>query len=143
MADKPGSRKYTIMKFDKQGGISTVYDNYAFFHSREYENIEDVKMRDKTDSSQDFNSYVKLRVEGRKPIYLKYHSWCNKGQTVMLSYKNLCRLGAVGCESKKIEATVTKSCWFVYYWMHNDSGIKMPFRISVIGLVVTLVSLFF
>ena len=128
------------MKFDKQGGISTIYDNYAFIHSREYENIEDVKMRDKTDSTQDLDSYLKLRVDGRKPIYLKYHSWHNQSNTVMLSYKNLCRLGAVGCEKDENTVFVSKSCWFLYYWKHNDSGVKMPFRISVIGLVATFVS---
>ena len=112
MADKPGLRKYIIMKFDKQGGISTIYDNYAFIHSREYENIEDVKMRDKTDSTQDLDSYVKLRVDGRKPIYLKYHSWHNQRHTVMLLYKNLCRLGAVGCKQAANTVSVSNRVGF-------------------------------
>ena len=132
--------EYTIKKFDKQGGISTDYDNYAFFHSFEYETINEEKMRDITDGDKDLICYVKLQVDGRKPIYLKYHSWHNQSKTVMLSYKNLCRLGAVGCEQDEKTAFVSKSCWFLYYWMHNDSGVKLPFRISVIGLAATFVS---
>ena len=63
--------EYTIKKFDKQGDISTDYDNYAFFHSFEYETINEEKMRDITDGDKDLNCYVKLQVEDRKPIYLK------------------------------------------------------------------------
>lgn len=142
MAKKSKSQPYTVEKFDKEGGISTDYDNYAFFHSYEYARIEDVKMRDKSDSDPDLDCYVKLEVEGREPIYLKYHSWNNRKGTVMLSYKNLCRLNAVDCEkpNNTINAKVSKSCWFLYYWMHNDAGIKMPFRISVIGLAATFIS---
>ena len=98
----------TIKKFDKQGGISTDYDNYAFFHSFEYENINEEKMREIKDGDKDLNSYVKLQVKGRKPIYLKYHSWHNKSKTVMLSYKNLCRLGAVRCEQEANKVFVSK-----------------------------------
>ena len=134
------TNKYTIKKFDKQGGISTDYDNYAFFHSFEYKIINEETMRDITDGDKDLNCYVKLQVEGRKPIYLKYHSWHNQRHTVMLSYKNLCRLGAVGCEQEANTVSVSKSFWFFYYWMLNDSGVKMPFRISVIGLAATFVS---
>lgn len=140
MDKKSKSQPYTVEKFDKEGGISTDYDNYAFFHSYEYARIEDVKMRDKSDSDPDLDCYVKLEVEGRKPIYLKYHSWNNSGETVMLSYKNLCRLDAVDCKKQIKKVLVSKSCWFLYYWMHNDAGIKMPFRISVIGLAATFIS---
>ena len=97
-------------------------------------------MREIKDGDIDLNSYVKLQVKGRKPIYLKYHIWHNQSKTVMLSYKNLCRLGAVRCEQEANKVFVIKSCWFLYYWKHNDSGVKMPFRISVIGLVATFVS---
>lgn len=134
------TNKYTIKKFDKQGGISTDYDNYAFFHPFEYKTINEETMRNITDGNNDLICYVKLQVDGRKPIYLKYHSWHNQSKTVMLSYKNLCRLGAVGCEKDENTVFVSKSCWFLYYWMHNDSGVKMPFRISVIGLAATFVS---
>ena len=115
MAKKSKWHIYTIENFNKQGGISTEYDNYAFFHSREYETIEDVKMRDKSDSDLDFDCYVKLEVKGRKPIYLKYHSWNNKKSTVMLSYKNLCRLDAVDCKKQIKKVLVLKSATIIQY----------------------------
>ena len=132
---------YSVQAFDSERGISTEYDNYAFFHSSQYKEIENEQMNQREDNENDFFSYVKLQVKGRKPIYLKYHSWHVCKRHVMLSYKNRCLLG-MGKPNSLRKVLVTKTCWFKYYWYNNDSGVKCPFRISVVGLAITVISTF-
>ena len=131
--------EYQVQVFDKEGCISTECDNYAFFHSMTYKEIENKQMNQREDNENDFYSYVELKAEGRHPIYLKYHSWHTYKNYVMLSYKNRCLLG-MGKSGSLGMVKITKTSWFKYYWYNNDSGIKQPFRIAVWGLVLTFIS---
>ncbi len=117
------------------GRVSQECDNYAFLHSGAYRNIVGTKQRQ--NAASDINGYLKLR-HGNRKIWLKYHAWNGvKADEVQLSYLNRSRLDAVNPDT---EVEIKKSNWFAYYWLHGDSGIKWPFRLTFIGVAMTVVS---
>ena len=104
-------KDYYVEAFDCERGISTEFDNYAFPHSRQYKEIESEQMNQRKDNEKDFGSYVKLKANGRNPIYLKFHSWPVRKDYVMLSYRNRCLLG-LGKSQSSGKVLVTRACWF-------------------------------
>ena len=139
------SIKLQITEFDNEGGVATDYDNYAFFQSNTYQKIFVERMHSSQyDDAIDISGYVKLQRGDRK-IYLRYHSWrTTKGCEVMLSYRNRCLLGCGSRDemAKGPEVEVSPSSWWHYFFYNNDSGIRVPFRIAVWGLAITIVSSF-
>lgn len=126
--------EYKVIPFDKDGQVSTECDNFAFMHSFAYSDL--IGASQKNRFTNDLYGYLRLS-SGKRKIYLKYRAWnpVHKGE-VMLSYINRCRLRVANSDKSKVQ--ITKSCWFWYYWRHGDSGIRVPFKIAIFGLLLSI-----
>lgn len=129
--------------FDKEGGVATDYDYFAFFQSKTFQEIFSTRMHSSQyNDAIDISGYVKIKRGDRK-IYLRYHSWnTTKGNDVMLSYRNRCFLGCGSRDemAKEPEVEVSPSSWWHYFFYNNDSGIRVPFKIAAWSLAITVIT---
>ena len=118
-------------------------EKYAYMHSSEFKNIYAMPMHEL--SSHGIEGYLSITnsKNGRK-IYRKYYGWSHiEESTVGLGYRSLCELGITNKQllDEPPVVDVKKAHWFCYYWHNSDSGVRAPFRIAVIGGILTAISL--
>ncbi len=109
------------------------YEKYALVHSSTFYDIFKVKLNE-TSNNYILEGLVKIKGKG-KPIYRKCIGRNISGEVIGLGYRSRCELK---CRIDD-EVSVEKACWWSYYWRNSDSGIKWPFRIAVISLLITLI----
>lgn len=131
---------FTVVPYTQNGSLDSVIDQRAFLHSSAFEKIFKFKQKD-IQSAKNLAGYLKVS-NGKRKIYLKYQSLNGvKDGEVQLSYAVRCGLGVVvGKNTRPKEVEIRKSCWFYYYCCNSDAGIKVPFNIACMGLVVTFFS---
>lgn len=80
----------------------------------------------------------------KRKIYRKYRydKECKDGQ-ILLSLSARSELGFHDVFSKdnKLHVCVKQACWFAYYWCNSDSYIRHPFRLAVIAMICTVISI--
>ena len=61
---------YSVIPFDKQGGVNEEYNNFAFLHSSAYNQIFGTKQKSLQKSWRGLSGYVKVK-NGKHKVYLK------------------------------------------------------------------------
>lgn len=118
-------------------------EKYAYMRSSEFRNVYAQPMYKL--ASRGIEGYLSItnRSTGMK-IYRKYCGWTEMEESAIgLGYRSLCELGITEEDfiSLPKEVIVKKAHWFCYYWHNSDSGVRAPFRIAVIGSMLTALSL--
>ncbi len=111
-------------------------DEYAFLHPTQFEKISGKKKHQITDK----DGQLYLRVSKNKiKVYLKYFSRNIPGNDVMLSYSNLCRIGIVKSNDRKVD--IRKVNWIRFMWNNNNTMVKWSFRVTTFSLLSAICSL--
>lgn len=134
--------QFKAIPYTNDGALDSVINQRAFLHSSAFEKIFNSKQR-YSKSHKNFGGYLKV-INGQRSVYLKYQSLNGvKADEVQLSYAVRCALNViVGKNENPKEVEIRKSCWVCYYCSNADEGIKWPFRIAVLGLIITIFSIF-
>lgn len=111
------------------------YEKYVLVHSSAFEAIYDEKMKD-TNDSDELEGLVKISYNG-KSIYRKSIGGHVKKDKIQMGYRTMHELKV----SPDTEVRVTPANWFCYYWCNSDSNYKQPFRIAVVSLAITVLSI--
>lgn len=132
------AEKYIARRISNPNDLPPVADinDFAFFHSSRYEKITGKKKYQR--KSKDSDLYVAI-ANGKKKIYLKYHSANVTKDYLLLSYSNLCRLGVNGAEDINVEVRESNSFWFS--WFNINSATRIGFRIAVYSVSVSILSI--
>lgn len=127
---------YEVTRVDPEGHEFTdKYAHYAWIYARDYEDIFDAK-RKLTNGS-----YVKIE-HGSKCIYRAIETAGKvKHETIGLSYNSLCDLGIDPRKINSAKVTITPSCTYNFLRHHPDDAQKLPYRIALFSLFVSILSL--
>lgn len=133
--------EFEVIPYEKEGVSDISCNQFAFLHSSSFEDIFSRKQKNCKKPNQ-IEGYLKV-IHGKKKVYLKYRSLSTvTGDQVQLSYPVRCALDVVTRKNdapKKV--LIKKSSWYAYYWRNGDAGIRIPFRIAVIGFFLTIFSI--
>ena len=113
--------------------LEEIANNYAFMNTNAFEQIAGIT-KIKLSNKQRLEGYLKVTSLTKKSVYLKYMGWNGvKQNEIWLTYYNKCALGVkIGDE---VGITPTNS--WSYYWHTWDSGVRLPFKIAIIGLFMS------
>lgn len=135
-------KSFKAIEFNWEGHYDhqTVND-FAYLHSSSFQSIFG-KPKKSVDNISDCEGYLCVRRNGRK-IYLRYKSApVVKGDEVMLSYHNLAILRALTTKGEApAEVTISPSSYFRYMLCNQKSEVAWAFRLSVISILISVVSL--
>lgn len=132
--------EFEVIPYEKDGVSDISCNQFAFLQSHSFNKILGRKQKNCKKPNQ-IEGYLKI-THGKKKVYLKYRSLSTvTGDQVQLSYPVRCALDVVtGKNDAPKKVLIKKSSWYAYYWRNGDAGIRMPFRIAVIGIILALIS---
>ena len=115
--------------------IEEIANNYAFMYSKSFSLIEK-KSKRKLTEKQKLEGYLKVTSKSGKSVYLKYLGWNGvKEDEIWLTYYNKCTLGVKIGDEVEVQPSNTWS----YYLNTWDSGIRLPFKIAIWGVIISSV----
>lgn len=131
---------FKVSPYEKEGVSDVPCNQFAFLHSSSFKKIFDCKQKSCKRTNQ-IEGYLKV-IHGKRKVYLKFRSLNTvTADQVQLSYPSRCALDVVTGKNEAPKGVqIKKSSWFSYYWRNGDAGIRMPFHIAVIGIIIALLS---
>jgi len=118
---------------------SKEYDEYVVLHSSMYEAIFGEK-KAKAKRSKKLLSVVRICYEG-KSIHRVYRSLPAKDfgkDFAALTPNSIYELCQDSSEAPK-KVSVSKGCWWMYYWYNPVAAVRMSFRVGVVGILFTII----
>ena len=130
--------KYEIRKLDLgKKDLAGDCEKLAFFYSKEFEEINEGENMKETTDPDKLYGYLKIISQFGKVIYRRYRSIAGiKQGEVHLTYRSYCELASEPGDKVWVE----KSNWFSFYWYNSDAGVRWPFKIAFIGIILAIIS---
>ena len=120
-------------------GSSKEFDEYVVLHSSMYEAIFGEK-KAKAKRSKKLLSVVRICYEG-KSIHRAYRSVSAKDfgkDYVALTPNSIYELCQNSSEAPD-KVSVSKGCWWMYYWHNPVAAVRMSFRVGIVGILFTII----
>ena len=120
---------------------SKEYDEYVVLHSSMYEAIFGEK-KAKAKRSKKQLSVVRICYEG-KSIHRAYRFVPAKDfgkDCVALTPNSIYELCSYNTSDAQKEISVSKGCWWMYYWHNPVAAVRMSFRVGIAGILFTVVT---
>ena len=137
--DKTGNNIFLTQKMEPDFVSSrSDYEHYVLVNSSAFGSIYGEKINE-TNKPDTLEGLVKVSFNGHS-VYRKAISRCFvKKDKVQMGYRTHSELGIkdVNAEHK---VQIVPANWFKYLWFNYESYVKQPFRVAVLGLVITIFS---
>ena len=125
-------KKRTDLEFIR---VNPDFERYVRVHSRAFVEIFGQRVKDASENGNELEGLVQISCAG-KTVYRKCIGANIDSELIEIGYRTICELSIDYGEN----VDVRPASWFEYYWNNSESGIKHPFRIAVVGFIITVLS---